>query len=537
MSVPPSLTTEDYVGIDVGTTYCSIGYYDLTSNEARLIVFNSSTTYLYSSVTFTSEKKVVIGNSENFVNNFCYIKRIIGLPYERIRYPEFFPFQINSKGTDEPTISLSKGAEELSPTEVTAMIIRNLKTECEQTIKRQVTRCVVTVPAHFEMTQVDATILAAKMAGFETVYSEKEPSAAAFAFIKEKQIRKGNVLVFDFGGGTLDVTLLRGIIGEFRVDSTVGDMDIGGIDIDDILSDIILKKIYKEDRQMFNTIKSHWESMKYKLRKISEKAKVELSRNSEVEISLTAIGMNRSVLVTKIEFENNMESIVKKCKSIVVECISKSNSKIDEKDIDSVVLVGGSSQIRVIEEMIEKIFKGKVVKSVNRRDVVAIGAVYVAHELFGKITRINDNKTIERTLKIEKGSLSIMNRTPYDIQTMIYNPKSKSNELLIVLPKNTLFGEKHYLTGKTHIKGMNTITVTMYENKRNIGTFVFDKLPKTEDIEFTNIFFVDRNGVLSVETKVTKPQQVELSMKSKFTTSAQNLRLTEERKKIEALVD
>jgi len=351
------------IGIDLGTTYSCVGI--MKDGRVEIIPNDQGNRITPSYVAFTEDGERLIGDSaknqltSNPKNTIFDAKRLIGREWNEPSVQndrKFFPFEIlNKKSKPLIKVETSSGAKELSAEEVSAMVLSKMKAIAEDYLGQNVTRAVVTVPAYFNDAQRAATKDAGTIAGLEVIRIINEPTAAAIAYGMDKKEGEKNVLVFDLGGGTFDVSLLTIDNGVFEVVATNGDTHLGGEDFDARVMDYFIKvfkkksghDIRKDDRAI------------QKLRREVEKAKRALSTAHQTKLEIESLydGQDFSETLTRAKFEElNMDlfrSTLKPVKKVL------EDADMSKKDIDEIVLVGGSTRIPKVSQLVKEFFNGK----------------------------------------------------------------------------------------------------------------------------------------------------------------------------------
>ena len=393
------LNNDNYIiGIDLGTTNSLVGVYK--NNNVNIILNKMGKKITPSIIYYPNEKDknkdIIVGegakNKKNPENIIYDVKRLIGRNFSDKQVKEdikHWPFKIESDENDKPMIKIedNEGEKKYYPEQISALILKQLKKDAEEFLGREVKEAVITVPAYFNNNQRQSTIDAGKIA----IRTINEPTAAAIAYGIENEIDKSNeekkICVFDFGGGTFDVTILKIVGKEFTVINTGGDTHLGGQDIDNLLVEYCIKEFKNENGIDISNNKR----AKFRLREACIIAKHGLIEQAETNIDVDS-------LANEIDFRMNLNKILFDdiCKDIFKRCIDNldktiSESKIRKDEINEIVLVGGSSRIKKVQEMIEEYFNGKIKisKAINCDEAVAIGASIFA-------ARINESQTHDR---------------------------------------------------------------------------------------------------------------------------------------------
>ena len=339
-------------------------------------------------VCYKSNTKILVGEQakdqiiKNIKNTIYDVKRLIGRNFsDEIvqKDKKFWPFKLKANKKDKPVISVKiKGEEKgLFPEQISALILKQLKKDAEDYLGKEVKNAVITVPAYFNNSQRQSTIDAGRIAGLNVIRTINEPTAAAIAYgYENKSNEERKVCIFDFGGGTFDVTVLIIKGNDFTVKCTGGDSHLGGQDIDNLLVEHFAER-FKEltDVDISQNVKA-----KRRLKIAAEQTKILLSgiKESQIDIDCLAENEDYNDTLSVIDFNEICKDIFSKCIKILNETIKE--SKISKNEIDEIVLVGGSSRIPKIQEMIKQSFgkKTKISKAINGDEAVAYGAALVA---------------------------------------------------------------------------------------------------------------------------------------------------------------
>src|SRR6187401_493045 len=362
------------IGIDLGTTNSVVAV--MEGGEPVVITNPEGSRLTPSVVAFTKKGERLVGQVAkrqavtNPENTIFSIKRFMGRRFDEVSEEmKMVPYTVTAAGNDVRVKALDK---QYAPPEISAMILQKLKNAAEDYLGEKVTEAVITVPAYFNDAQRQATKEAGKIAGLEVMRIVNEPTAAALAYGLDK--KKDEVIaVFDFGGGTFDISILEVGEGVVEVKSTNGDTHLGGDDIDEELIQWIIEE-FKKDQG----IDLHNDKMALqRLKEAGEKAKVELSHAMETEINLPFITADASgpkhlvMKLTRAKFEQLVEPLLKRLMPPVEQAIK--DAGLDPKDIEEIVLVGGSTRIPKVQEMVKGFFGKDPNKSVNPDEVVALG--------------------------------------------------------------------------------------------------------------------------------------------------------------------
>ena len=409
------------IGIDLGTTYSCIAVY---KNKYVEIIPNELNERTTPSVVCFSQYEIMTGRkaknqvTQNISNIIYDAKRLIGRRYEDKEIQEDmkkWSFKVIKGPNERPQIKVNFKGEErhFYPEEISAWILGNLKKNAEILLKQEIKDVVITVPARFNDSQRQSTKDAAEIVGFKVKAIINEPTAAALAYKFENTINGSKkILLFDLGGGTFDVSIVQINGNEFKVITTGGDTHLGGEDFDNELMNFCINS-FKEETQLEITDPK----AKRRLKIACEEAKIRLSSQIETEIDLDNICGDENLFlnIQRSDFEFCIAEYITKCEQILKSTLNEVNLDINE--IDDVVLVGGSTRIPKIQEMVKNFFNKEVKKSVNPDEAVALGAAIYSHNF--------DNQDGNEDIRV-------IDICPYSLGI-----GSKGKEMSIMINKNT----------------------------------------------------------------------------------------------------
>ncbi len=477
------------IGIDLGTTNSVVAV--MEGGEPVVIPSAEGNRTTPSVVAFTEKgerlvgqvaKRQAITNPENTVFS---IKRFVGRRYNEVSEEmRMVPYEVIEEGDDVRVIARGK---KYSPPEISAMILQKLKSAAEDYLGEKVDRVVVTVPAYFNDSQRQATKDAGKIAGLKVERIINEPTAAALAYGLDKQADE-KIAVYDFGGGTFDISILEVGDGIVEVKATHGDTHLGG----DNLDHRIIEWIVDEFRKDQGVDLSKDRMALQRLKEAAEKAKIELSSVSETEINLPFITADASgpkhlsLKLSRSKFEQLVDDLVQRTMEPCKQALKDANMKPGE--IDEVVLVGGSTRIPKVQELVTELFGREPHKGVNPDEVVAVGAAIQAGVLAGEVNDI---------LLLDVTPLSLGIETLGSVTTVLISRNTtiptRKSEIFSTASDNQTSVEIHVLQGERELAGDN----------RTLGKFHLVGIPSAPrgvpQVEVT--FDIDANGILNVSAK------------------------------------
>jgi len=397
------MTTSTAIGIDLGTTYSCVGVWK--DNRVEIITNDQGNRTTPSYVAFTESEQLVGDSAKNQAvfnpkNTLYDIKRLIGRKFSDPvvqRDIKTYPFTVINK-SDRPYIEvMSKGEKkQLAPEEISAMVLMKMKDIAETYLGHVVKDAVITVPAYFNDAQRQATKDAGCIAGLNVIRIINEPTSSALAFGLDKDVKgERNILVFDFGGGTHDISILTIDSGVFEVKATGGDTHLGGEDIDEILTSYYIGEIKKKHKIDI----SNNDKARRRLKNACERAKRTLSSVASTTLEIDSLFENVDFCetLTRAKYEELCKDIFRRTITPIDDVLRV--AKMDKNDIHEVVLIGGSTRIPKVQEMLSEYFNGKKLnKSINPDEAVAYGAAIQAAILMGtKSETLNDIVVIDAT--------------------------------------------------------------------------------------------------------------------------------------------
>jgi molecular chaperone DnaK len=480
------------VGIDLGTTNSVVAA--IEGGQPTVITNAEGFRTTPSIVAYTKKEELLVGQLAkrqsvvNAENTFFSVKRFIGCKADEVsEESKELPYKVIGDDNGNIKIKCSSLNKDFSPEEVSAQIIRKLITDAKEYLGQDVTKAVITVPAYFNDSQRQATVDAGKIAGIEVLRIINEPTAASLAYGLDKK-QNETILVFDLGGGTFDVSVLEVGDGIFEVLSTAGDTNLGGDDFDKALVKWLVKDFAKQEG---TDLTKDIQALQ-RLTEAAEKAKTELSNSETTTINLPFITADKTGPkhiqqdLTREKFESLCKGLIDRCRIPVEKALK--DAKLDKSGINEVVLVGGSTRIPAIQELVQSLTGKKPNRSVNPDEVVAIGAAIQAGILAGEITDI---------LLLDVTPLSLGVETMGGIMTKLISRNTtipvKKSELFSTAADNQTNVEIHVLQGEREVANGN----------KSLGNFKLDGIPEAPkgrpQIEVT--FDINVDGLLSVTAK------------------------------------
>jgi molecular chaperone DnaK len=480
------------IGIDLGTTNSVVAI--MEGGDPIVINTVEGSRLCPSVVAFNKNKERLVGQNAkrqsviNPENTVTSIKRFMGRKFDEVQ-PEIdmVPYRVVKGPSGEARVHIPVTGKEYSPQEISSMILAKLKADSESYLGQPVTKAVITVPAYFNDSQRQATKDAGKIAGLEVLRIINEPTASALAYGLDKKINE-KVLIFDLGGGTFDVSILEVGDGVFEVKSTSGDTHLGGDDWDEVLVNWAAEEFKKEN---LIDLRSDRQALQ-RLREATEKAKIELSSVLETEINLPYItadmnGPKHLILkISRAKFEQMSSHLVERLRKPIETALK--DADLSTSQIDEVVLVGGSSRMPMVQDLVRSITGKDPNKSVNPDEVVALGAAVQAGVLSGQVKDV---------LLLDVTPLSLGVETLGGVMTRVIERNTtipvKKSQIFSTAEDHQPAVDVHVLQGERQLVSDNI----------SLGRFRLEGIPGAPrgipQIEVT--FDIDANSILNVSAQ------------------------------------